>query len=129
MSDLIMRVANVIIPVQDQESVLKFYTEKLGFEKRADMPFGPGLRWIEVAPKGSDATIAICPPGPGVTPGGKETGITLEAADVDALHAQLKDSGVDVDAEVSRFGEGVPAIFWFRDVEKNVLSVSEAPKP
>lgn len=126
MAITIKRVANVIIPVKDQEGALKFYTEKLGFEKRTDMPFGPGLRWIEVAPKGSDATIAICPPGPGVTPGGKETGITLETEDVDALHTHLKDVGVDVDAEVSRFGEGVPAIFWFRDSERNILSVSEA---
>jgi hypothetical protein len=36
------------------------------------------------------------------------TGISLQTDDIDAYHAQLKDRGVDVDAEVSRFGDAVP---------------------
>jgi predicted enzyme related to lactoylglutathione lyase len=122
----IKRVASIKIPFKDQERALKFYTEKLGFEKRADMPFGSGLRWIEVAPSGTETTIAICPPGPGVTAGDKDTGITLETKDVAALHAQLKAQGVDVDSEISRFGDDVPPMFWFRDDENNSLSVNEA---
>jgi len=31
--------ANVIIPVDDQDGMLSSYTEKLGLEKRADVPF------------------------------------------------------------------------------------------
>ena len=38
--------------VKDQAEALKFYTEKLGFEKRADNEFWGGKRWITVAPKG-----------------------------------------------------------------------------
>jgi hypothetical protein len=67
--------------------------------------------------------IAICPPGPGVTAGGKETGIALQTDDADAYHARLKDRGVDVDAQVSRFGDAVPPMFWFRDPEGNSLQV------
>ena len=103
MSARIKKLANVIIPVADQDLELQFYTEALGLEKRADEPFGDGNRWIEVAPPGADTPIAICPPGPGLTPGGKDTGISLETDDIDTYHAQLKDHGVDVDAEVSRF--------------------------
>ena len=44
---------------------------------------------------------------------------------IDAYHAQLKDRGVDVDAEVSRFGDPVPPLFWFRDLENNTLMVVE----
>jgi predicted enzyme related to lactoylglutathione lyase len=69
--------------------------------------------------------IAICPPGPDAAAGGKQTGITLLTSDVDAAHTQLKDAGVDVDAEVSRFGEGVPPLFWFRDPEGNTLQVAQ----
>jgi hypothetical protein len=61
---------------------LDFYTEALGLEQRADAPFGGG-RWIEVAPSGADTVIALCPPGPNVTPGAKETGITLQTDNVD----------------------------------------------
>ena len=126
MSARIKKLANVIIPVADQDLELQFYTEALGLEKRADEPFGDGNRWIEVAPPGSDTPIAICPPGPGLTPGGKDTGISLETDDIDTYHAQLKDHGVDVDAEVSRFGDAVPPLFWLRDPEGNKLMVVEA---
>jgi predicted enzyme related to lactoylglutathione lyase len=90
------------------------------------VPFGDGARWIEVAPPGADTPIAICPPGPNVTAGGKDTGISLQTDDIDAYHAQLKDHGVDVDAEVSRFGDTVPPLFWFRDPEGNTLMIVEA---
>ena len=40
----------VCIPVSDQERAIEFYVDTLGFEKRADIPFGNGYRWVEVAP-------------------------------------------------------------------------------
>ncbi len=67
-------VANVIIPVGDQDAMLDFYTEKLGLEKRADVPFGNGDRWIEVAPAGAETPIALCPPGPNNESGGRTRG-------------------------------------------------------
>jgi predicted enzyme related to lactoylglutathione lyase len=123
MATRISKLANVIIPVADQDRALAFYTDVLGFEQRTDAPFGAGARWIEVAPAGADTVIAICPPGPNVTAGNKETGITLQTDNVDAYHAQLKGRGVDVDAQVSRFGDVVPPTFWFRDPEGNHLVV------
>jgi catechol 2,3-dioxygenase-like lactoylglutathione lyase family enzyme len=125
MSTRVSKLANVMIPVADPDRALQFYTDALGLEKRVDAPFGDGNRWIEVAPSGADTTIAICPPGPNGTAGGKDTGITLQTDDVDAFHAQLKERGVDVDAEVSRFDPAVPALFWFRDPESNVLMAVE----
>jgi predicted enzyme related to lactoylglutathione lyase len=126
MSTHVSKIANVIVPVADQDRALGFYTEALGLENRADVPFGDGNRWIEVAPPGADTTIAICPPGPNVEVGRKDTGISLQTPDIDAYHAQLKDRGVDVDAEVSRFGDPVPPLFWLRDPEGNTLMVVEA---
>ena len=41
----------ISILVEDQEAALRFYTEKLGLEKRADVTYGPGMRWLTVAPK------------------------------------------------------------------------------
>jgi predicted enzyme related to lactoylglutathione lyase len=122
MSTRITKLANVIIPVADQDAAVRFYTETLGLQMRVDMPMGPGARWIEVAPAGADTPIAICPPGPNVTAGGKDTGISLQTDDIDALHAQLKGQGVDVDAEVSRFG-AAPPLFWLRDPERNTLMI------
>ena len=123
----VAKVNTVIIPVAEQDKAIAFYVDTLGLEKRVDVPFGDDYRWVEVAPDGADTTIAICPPGPNVTPGGKDTGISLQTDDIDAYHAQLKDRGVDVDAEISRFGDAVPPLFWFRDPEGNTLMVVEAP--
>jgi catechol 2,3-dioxygenase-like lactoylglutathione lyase family enzyme len=122
---LVSKLANVIIAVTDQERMLRFYTEALGLEKRVDMPFAPGMRWIEVAPAGAETPIAICPPPPGKAAGGKETGISLQTDDIDAFHAQLRSRDVDIDAEVTRYGDPVPPMFWFRDPEGNTLMVVE----
>ena len=54
MSTGAIKVANVIIPVADQDQAVEFYTAKLGLEKRVELPFGPDFRWIEVAPPGAD---------------------------------------------------------------------------
>jgi catechol 2,3-dioxygenase-like lactoylglutathione lyase family enzyme len=115
----------VCIPVSDQERALEFYVGTLGMEKRADVPFGNGYRWIEVAPAGSTTTIAIAPPPPGKPTGNMETGIGLHTADADAVHAELKAAGVDVDDEVSRMGDPVPPLFWLRDPDGNSLMIVE----
>ena len=89
------------------------------------MPFGNGYRWVEVAPEGVETTIAIVPPPPGKPAGNVETGIGLNTSDIDALYAELKDAGVDVDDEVSRMGDPVPPMFWFRDPDGNSLLIVE----
>jgi predicted enzyme related to lactoylglutathione lyase len=122
----IAKINTVVVPVADQDGAISFYTEKLGLEKRVDVPFGDQYRWVEVAPEGADTTIAICPPPPGGETGGKQTGISLQTDDIDAYHAELEGAGVDVDAEVSRMGGPVPPLFWLRDPEGNTLMVVEA---
>lgn len=118
------KIATVILPVADQDRAVDFYVEKLGFDKRVDIPYGGGFRWIEVGLAGQDTTIALAPPPPqGTATGGRETGISLQADDIDGYHAQLRDAGVDVDAEVSRLGDPVPPMFWLRDLEGNILMV------
>jgi catechol 2,3-dioxygenase-like lactoylglutathione lyase family enzyme len=122
----VAKVNTVIIPVAEQDKAIAFYVETLGLEKRVDVPFADDkYRWVEVAPEGADTTIAICPPGPNGQTGNKDTGISLQVDDIDAYYAELKAAGVDVDAEVSRWGDPVPPMFWFRDPEGNSLMVVE----
>jgi catechol 2,3-dioxygenase-like lactoylglutathione lyase family enzyme len=119
----VSKLATVVVPVSDQARAVEFYTQALGFEKRVDVPFGDGYRWIEVAPATAETTIAIVPPPPGKPTGNVETGITLYTEDIDGYHAELKEHGVDVDAEVSRMGDPVPPLLWFRDPDGNTLMV------
>ena len=115
----------VIIPSADQDRAIEFYVDSLGFEKRTDVPFGNDYRWVEVYPPSGPTGIALAPPRPGDATA-VQTGITLTTDDVDATHAELRSRGVDVDEEVSRMGDPVPPMFWFRDPDGNTLMVVQA---
>jgi len=121
----VTKIGTVVVPVADQDREIEFYVEKLGFQKRADVPFGNGYRWVEVAPGDAVTTIALAPPPEGRPAGNRETGIGLQTEDIDAFHAELRAAGVDVDAQVSRLGDPVPPLFWLRDPEGNSLMVVE----
>ena len=120
----ITQVRTAGVPVADQDRALDFYVGVLGFEKRMDAPFGPGQRWVEVAPAGAVTTIALLPTPQGAHTG-VDTGIRLSTGDAEADHAQLRARGVDTDAEVIRMGGGVPPMFSFRDPDGNTLYVVE----
>jgi len=114
----------VMIPSTDQDRSAEFYVDKLGFEKRTDVPFGDKYRWVEVYPPSGTTGIALAPPRPG-DPTGIQTGISLTTDDIDATHAELQADGVDVDADVARMGAPVPPMFWFRDPDGNTLLIVE----
>lgn len=46
-----MKIKLVAIPVLDQEKALQFYTEKLGFIKKVDLPVSEDARWLTVVSK------------------------------------------------------------------------------
>jgi catechol 2,3-dioxygenase-like lactoylglutathione lyase family enzyme len=129
----IRQVGTVFVPVADQDRALKFYVDKLGFEKRADFAYGEGSRWIEVAPPGAANTIALVPPSEGKAAGGNQTYCAFATEDIEADHATLSARGVDVDAGIARkgkrraglvstevtVGDPVPPQFFFRDIDGN----------
>ena len=112
--------------VADQDAALAFYVEKLGFELRSDTPFGEHgeMRWVEVAPPGSLARLALNPP-MGNEPGGGSIGV--ETPDVLGEHARLRAiGGIDLDPEPARI-PGAPLLFMLRDPDGNHVAVVEAP--
>jgi catechol 2,3-dioxygenase-like lactoylglutathione lyase family enzyme len=119
------RIANVVIPVADQDAMLAFYTGTLGMTVRVDVPMDGTFRWVEVGPGDGETTLAIVPPPPGGETGNRSTGITLQTRAIEPLYEELKAAGVDVDSEISRMGDPVPPMFWFRDPESNTLLVVE----
>jgi catechol 2,3-dioxygenase-like lactoylglutathione lyase family enzyme len=137
----VTEVGAVFVPVADQARALRFYLDTLGFEKRADFPYGGGSRWIEVAPPGATNTLALVPPSEGEAVGRDETLCAFQTADIEADHATLHAAGVDVDAEIARTGndrpglvslaasisDPVPPQFFFRDTEGNRFLIVEPP--
>jgi catechol 2,3-dioxygenase-like lactoylglutathione lyase family enzyme len=121
----ITRVGRVMVPVADQDEAIAFYIDTLGFSLAADVPFGEGERWVEVAPPGGGAALALVPPRGEYQPG-RMTGIALESSDPRADHAELQSRGVDVDGELMGGDGTVPLLFFFRDHDTNQLMVVQA---
>ena len=115
----------MMFTVADQDSALEFYTQKLGFEVRGDQRFGEDgqMRWLEVAPPGSVARLALNPPMYD-QPGGSAIGV--ETTDVLGEHARLKAiGGIDMDPEPQRM-PGTPLMFGLRDPDGNHVWIVEA---
>ena len=108
--------------VADQDAALAFYTDKLGYEVRSDERFGADgeARWLEVAPPGSTARLALNPP-MGNEPGGGSIGV--ETPDLQAEYARLKaiDGVVIEDGMMNE--PGVPPMFSVRDPDGNSIWV------
>jgi catechol 2,3-dioxygenase-like lactoylglutathione lyase family enzyme len=120
----ITQVGPVMIPVSDQDRAIAFFVETLGFEKRADTPFGRGDRWVEVAPVGAATTLALVLPREGEA-AGIDTRVAFNTDDVDADYVSLSAAGADVD-EVMRMGDPVPPMLFFRDPDGNRFMIVQA---
>jgi len=120
-------IATAMFTVSDQDAAIAWYTERLGWEVRSDLSFGEGAdagRWVEVAPAGSTAVIALNPAWGDVTPGG--TAVGVEAGDVRAERDALSKAGLEVGDFMG--GEGpVPLMFTVQDPDGNNLWVVQAP--
>jgi catechol 2,3-dioxygenase-like lactoylglutathione lyase family enzyme len=54
-----MKIGHITLLVKDFDEALKFYVEKLGFEKRQDIKFWEGMRWVTVSPKDQDLELTF----------------------------------------------------------------------
>jgi catechol 2,3-dioxygenase-like lactoylglutathione lyase family enzyme len=112
--------------VADQDAALAFYTEKLGWEVRGDDRFGEAgeMRWVEVAPPGSVARLALNPPMQD-EPGGGAVGV--ETPDVRAEHERLSAiDGVTLSGPPMEMG-GAPLMFSVADPDGNQIWIVETP--
>lgn len=120
----ITHVSRVLVPVADQDAAIAWYVETLGCTLAADVPFGDGARWVEVALPQGPTAIALVPPQGEYRPG-RMTGMALAAADPRAVHAELRTKGVDVDEDVMGGDGSVPVMFFLRDCDGNQLMIVE----
>jgi lactoylglutathione lyase len=122
---MLTAVGTITVQVRDQDAALAYYTEKLRFEVRSDMPMGPEQRWLEVAPKGAQTRILLykaTPEQPGAASYesalasiGTSTGMVLEVDDIVATFAQLNENGVTILEEPSQQPYGWWAVFADQD--------------
>jgi lactoylglutathione lyase len=114
-------VSVISVQVKDQDEAVRFYTERLGFEKRNDAPMGEGMRWVTVALPGSDTEFSLISFPFGGAPLGANTGVVLETDDIDAAYRTLSSRGVQFTTTPVRETFGGWA--QFVDQDGNTISI------
>lgn len=114
-----MRIGLSSVLVEDQEKALVFYTEKLGFLKKTDLPAGQH-RWLTVVSREADENVELVLE-PAAFPPAKVYQEALFAAaipataflsdDVQGEFARLKEKGVGFRGEPARMGAATGVVF------------------
>ena len=115
---MLEKLVYVTVFVKDQDKALDFYTNVLGFEKRADVPKTDGPRFVSVGLKGQDLLLVLWPgtPGHGQSYQGRSTAAyTIETKDCRKAFEVLKSRGVKFDTDVLEYPWGYVAVFQDRD--------------
>lgn len=125
---MITKVGTVSLFVNDQDAAKAFYTEKLGFEVHRDAAFGPGMRWLSVAPPGAETEIVLYKPDENWEHYrqviGKSQALTFEVTGLDETINDLKAKGVRVPMGIMEEGWGRHA--FILDHEDNMLLLVES---
>jgi predicted enzyme related to lactoylglutathione lyase len=110
-----MKLTLVTIFVRDQNKTLRFYTEKLGFEKRADdSQTMPGFRWLTVAPKGQrepEFVLLKAVEKEQFDLIGKQSHLGFNTDDCRKTYEILKARGVKFTSPPEEMGYGIQALF------------------
>lgn len=119
------RLELVQVPVSDVDRAKDFYTQRAGFVLDHDHEVGGGIRFVQLTPPGSGASIAI---GTGLTtmPPGSVEGLQLVVADIEAAREELTGRGLEV-GEVQDFPWG--RFLFFADPDGNRWAVQQIVHP
>jgi predicted enzyme related to lactoylglutathione lyase len=122
---MITRLKTQAVYVADQDSALRFYTTKLGFELRQKKPMGPNARWLEVAPPGAESCVVLYPRT--IMDGWeqKQPSIVFACRDIHETYEGLVSKGVEFTQTPQRMPWGSFAMF--KDPDGNEFVLTDAP--
>ncbi len=128
-----MRIRLASVPVSDQDHALRFYTEKLGFLVKRDIPMGHGARLITLVapddPDGAQLMLEPCgehPPTKVYKQALVDEGIPFNAFEVQDCKAEferLKSLGVEF--KVAPMDAGMSIVATFDDTCGNLIMIYE----
>jgi catechol 2,3-dioxygenase-like lactoylglutathione lyase family enzyme len=134
-----MKIANAQLWVHDQDEALRFYTDKVGMEVRADvtLPEIPGFRWLTISPRGQEdvaITLMAIPGAPlmdddtanevrDLVSKGFAGTVFLTTDDVRRDYEDMKGRGVEFTEEPEERPYGIDC--GFRDPSGNSLRLTQ----
>lgn len=126
---MISHIHATTIVVADQDKAIHFYRDVLGWELTDDVPMGPTMRWVTVAPAGAQTRIALSIPSwytkkPSLEMG-INTGIAFSTPDLKSTFAELTKRGVKFKSEPEMMPWGKLGV-WFLDPDDNEFFIGEA---
>jgi uncharacterized glyoxalase superfamily protein PhnB len=138
-----IKIANAQLWVHDQDEALAFYTEKLGFEVRADVTLDEmdGFRWLTVGPSGQEDISITLMAIPGQPVMDEETAsqvrdlmakgfagtVFLTTDDCQASYEELKARGVEFTEAPEKRPYGIDS--GFRDPSGNSFRLTQVQLP
>ena len=120
-----MKLELVQVPVSDVDRAKEFYVDRAGFNPDHDHTVSEEIRFVQLTPPGSAASIAI---GRGLSemePGSIE-GLQLVVSDIEAARDALAGRGVEV-SEIQDFPWG--RFIFFADPDGNRWAVQQGVQP
>jgi catechol 2,3-dioxygenase-like lactoylglutathione lyase family enzyme len=127
-----MRIKLTSVYVDDQDKALKFYTEKLGFVKKADVSAG-GYRWLTVvSPEDQDGTQLVLEPNQNLAAKAYQQAVfkqDIRAAaffvdDVQKEYERLKKLGVNFTMEPTKLTGTPSTIAVLDDTCGNLIQIT-----
>ena len=129
------KISQITLVVTNQAQALEFYTQKVGFEKKTDVPLPDGHRWVTVGPAGQELELALWEVGSATDPAQREWSkrwapatappIVLRVADCRKTFEELLSRGVEFPQPPKDYPWGTAATF--KDPDGNLFSVSQPP--
>ena len=116
----IQNVKVISVPVSDPEQAKNFYVETLGFELTRNDASIPGIRWLQVTPKGGAPSLTLVTWFKTMPPGSLQ-GLVLGSEDLNAECARLAAEGVRFDCPLEEQPWGTEAVICDPDGNKLIL--------
>lgn len=124
---MIKKLGQVMVYVENQEEVAKFWTEKVGFVIRSRNSETDEEKWIEIAPDNETATtivlqdkIAVAKMSPDMNLG--TPSLLFYTDELDQTYTTFKENGVPVGELVEA---SIGRVFNFHDPEDNYFAILE----
>jgi catechol 2,3-dioxygenase-like lactoylglutathione lyase family enzyme len=115
---MLEKIVYTTVLVTDQDRALDFYTNVLGFSKRADNPTPDGPRFLAVGLEGQDFLLVLWPGTPGQAQpafGRVPAGVTIETPNCRQTRDALKSRGVKFETDVLEYPFAYVAVFMDPD--------------